>query len=219
MIETNANLGISFDGDADRVIFSDPTGKTISGDQTLALCAIELKQSGRLTNNSLVATTMSNLGLDEAMQQHGISVQRTGIGDRRVLQRMRQDGLSFGGENSGHLIFSDFSKTGDGILAALQVCKQIVESGKSLAELAAIVVEYPSKLLNIPVANKLPLEEFAELQSLMTEAEKEMGKKGRFLIRYSGTENKIRILVEHQQQETVKLWIERFQQVIEEVLG
>lgn len=214
-----ADLGVSFDGDADRVIFTDAQGQVVSGDSVMAMCALSLKQAGKLTGDTIVTTVMSNLGLDEALRNEGISVIRTGVGDRLVLEAMREKNLAFGGENSGHLIFAEHAITGDGIVAALQVCRMITESGKSLADLTHVMREYPSQLLNLPVREKIPLQDLPNLSALISEAEKVFGQEGRQLIRYSGTENKIRILVEHSQARIVKEWIGKFSKCIESEIG
>ena len=215
----NADLGISFDGDADRVIFTDANGQVVSGDRILGLCAIGLKEQGKLRHDTLVATVMSNLGLIEAMKQHGIKVETTAVGDRSVLECMRKNGYSFGGENSGHLIFGDHVTTGDGILSALQVLRMMIGRKATLAQLAAIMHEYPTQLANIPVPSKPLLESLPKLQKLMMEATAEFGDSGRHLIRYSGTENKIRVLVEHREAETVKKWIGKFTEAVREDIG
>ncbi|MBC7979988.1 MAG: phosphoglucosamine mutase [Armatimonadetes bacterium] len=217
--ETGADLGVSLDGDADRVIFSDSDGEVVSGDQVLALCALGLKGAGKLRGNAIVATVMSNLGLDEVMGEAGIKVSRSKVGDRLVMEKIREEGLAFGGENSGHLIFVDHATSGDGILSALQVCKIIRESNVTLKELAGVMREYPSTLLNLPVREKRPLEALAGLQNLILEADALFGNEGRHLIRYSGTEMKIRVLVEHRDQNVVNEWIGKFKQMIKEELG
>jgi len=217
--EHGADLGISFDGDADRVIFTDASGSVVSGDRILGLCAIGLREQGKLRHHTLVATVMSNLGLIEAMKQNGIAVEITPVGDRSVIECMRKHGYSFGGENSGHLIFGDYATTGDGILSALQVLRMMRERGATLAELAEIMHEYPTKLVNMPVAAKPPLSSLAKLQALMTEAATQFGDNGRHLIRYSGTENKIRILVEHRELAEVTTWVDRFSNLIQEEIG
>lgn len=214
-----ADLGISFDGDADRVIFTDANGQVVSGDRILALCAIGMKEQGKLKHDTLVATIMSNLGLIEAMNQHGIHVVTTAVGDRNVIESIRANGYSFGGENSGHLIFADHSTTGDGILSALQVLRMMREKNASLAELAGIMNEYPSELSNMRVASKPPLESLPKLNGLMREATAEFGTNGRHLIRYSGTENKIRVLVEHREAEECRAWVSKFSAVIREEIG
>lgn len=215
----HADLGISFDGDADRVIFTDASGCVVSGDRVLALCAIGLKEQGRLRKDTLVATIMSNLGLTEAMRLHGIKVVATGVGDRHVIECIRQNAYSFGGENSGHLIFADYATTGDGILSALQVLRMMHEKGATLSELATVMHEYPSKLANMLVPAKPPLDSLPKLGQLMEEASREFGDEGRHLIRYSGTEKKIRVLVEHRDAETCRNWVDRFTRVIREEIG
>jgi phosphoglucosamine mutase len=215
----HADLGISFDGDADRVIFTDASGEVVSGDRILALCAIGLKSQGKLRHDTLVATVMSNLGLIEAMAEHGIKVECSAVGDRNVIDCMRKNGYSFGGENSGHLIFADHVTTGDGILSALQVLRLMRERKTSLAELATVMHEYPTQLSNMVVASKPPLDSLPRLQELMKLATSEFGSHGRHLIRYSGTENKIRVLVEHREREQVKNWVARFSTAIHEEIG
>lgn len=211
-----ADLGISFDGDADRVIFTDASGQVVSGDRVLGLCAIGLKEQGKLKHDTLVATVMSNLGLIEAMRENGIKVECAAVGDRNVIECMRKNGYSFGGENSGHLIFGDHVTTGDGILSALQVLRMMIERKATLAQLAAIMHEYPTQLANMPVPSKPPLENLPKLQQLMREATAEFGEHGRHLIRYSGTENKIRVLVEHRERDEVTAWVTKFSTAIHE---
>lgn len=215
----DADLGISFDGDADRVIFSDANGRVIQGDRILGLCALGLKRRGELKHDTLVATVMSNLGLTEAMRREGIRVETTPVGDRHVIECLRRVGGSFGGENSGHLIFSEYSTTGDGLLSALQVLRLMRDTGEGLSELAAMMDEYPSELCNLPVRSKPPLEEIDALQQLIQKAESVFGEEGRQLIRYSGTESKIRILVEHRDAATCSEWSVRLRKVIEEEIG
>ena len=214
-----ADLGISFDGDADRVIFTDASGNPVSGDRILGLCAIGLKEQDKLKHNTLVATIMSNLGLIEAMKENGIRVECTAVGDRNVIECMRENDYNFGGENSGHLIFGDYVTTGDGILSALQVLRLMLSRKATLAELATVMHEYPTHLENMPVASKPPLESLLKLQDLMKQATTEFGENGRFLIRYSGTEDKIRVLVEHREREQVSQWSARFAAVIKQEIG
>ena len=214
-----ADMGISFDGDADRVIFTDASGEVVSGDRVLALCALGLKEQGKLRNDTLVATVMSNLGLIEAMKNHGIAVETTAVGDRNVIERIRRHGHSFGGENSGHLIFADHSTTGDGILSALQVLRMMKEKNATLAQLAAVMHEYPTELSNMPVPAKPPLDSLPKLNSLMRAATDAFGENGRHLIRYSGTENKIRVLVEHREAAECSAWVGKFAAAIREEIG
>ena len=194
--EHGADLGICLDGDADRVIFVDENGEVVSGDRVLCLCAIALKEQGKLRGDTLVSTVMGNLGLRDALADAEISLEQTQVGDRHVLERMREGNFSFGGENSGHLIFSDFATTGDGIVSALMVLAIIKSSGKSLAELADCMTEYPSLLVNMPVREKPPIDSVPTIKSAMNAAESALGRDGRILIRYSGTEKKLRVLVE-----------------------
>ncbi len=214
-----ADLGISFDGDADRVIFTDATGTAVSGDRILALSALALKEQGKLKGNTVAVTVMSNLGLHEAMRKNGIKTITTPVGDRHVIEALRENDHSFGGENSGHLIFADHATTGDGILSALQVLGMMKRRSATLADLANCMTEFPQKLINLPVASKPPLETLPELTKAMSEADATFGDEGRQLIRYSGTENKIRILVEHRDAATVEEWIGRFIRVVQQELG
>ena len=213
--EQGADAGISLDGDADRVIFSDSNGATVSGDRILALCALALKEEGKLAGDTMVCTSMSNLGLHEAMRKAGIDVVTTAVGDRHVIEALRKGGYSFGGENSGHLVFADNATTGDGILSALQVLRFMRIKGMSLSELAAGMREYPQSLVSLKVKARVPLAQLNGLQELVRKAEAAFGKDGRHLIRYSGTENKLRILIEHQDQAEVERWTEAFKQAVE----
>ncbi|MGB1129927.1 MAG: phosphoglucosamine mutase [Haloferula sp.] len=214
-----ADLGISFDGDADRVIFTDADGQPVSGDRILAMSALALKEQGRLRGNTVAVTVMSNLGLHDAMKQNDIKVITTPVGDRHIIEALRERDHSFGGENSGHLIFADHATTGDGILSALQVLAMMKRRGQSLAQLANCMSEFPQKLINLPVTSKPPLETLPKLSKTMAEADADFGDSGRHLIRYSGTENKIRILVEHREAEAVETWTGRFIRTIQQELG
>ncbi|MDB6080031.1 MAG: glmM [Akkermansiaceae bacterium] len=214
-----ADVGISFDGDADRVIFTDATGSPVSGDRILALSALALHEQGKLRGNTMACTVMSNLGLHEAMRRAGIETITTGVGDRQVIEALRARGSSFGGENSGHLIFADHATTGDGILSALQVLGMMKRKNSTLAELAACMREFPQELVNLKVASKPPLAELASVQKAMKEADAAFGDAGRHLIRYSGTENKIRILVEHRDADTVHQWVDKFTKAVQADIG
>ncbi len=213
--EQGADVGISLDGDADRVIFSDASGASVSGDRVLALCALALKEEGKLNGDTMVCTVMSNLGLHEAMRKAGIGVVTTAVSDRHVIEALRKGDYSFGGENSGHLIFSDYASTGDGILSALQVLRFMRKKGATLADLAAGMREYPQALVNLKVRARVPLAQLASLQEEIRRADEAFGKVGRHLIRYSGTENKLRILVEHQDQGEVDRWSLAFKSAVE----
>lgn len=191
-----ADLGICLDGDADRAIFVDENGKIVNGDRILCLSAIALKNAGKLRHHTLVATVMSNLGLRDALAAHGISLETTDVGDRKVLERMREKDYALGGENSGHVIFSDHSTTGDGIMCALMVLSVMKKTGKNLAELADCLSEYHQEMVNFTVREKVPLEEIPGLSEAIDATESELGLSGRVLVRYSGTERKMRVLVE-----------------------
>lgn len=214
--ETGADLGVSLDGDADRVIFTDASGATVSGDRILALCALALADEGRLRNRTMACTVMSNLGLHEAMRRAGVSVVTTPVSDRHVIEALRAGGHSFGGENSGHLIFADHATTGDGIMSALQVLRFMRRKGATLADLAACMDEYPQKLINLRVASRRPLKELSRLQERILEADASFGTDGRHLIRYSGTESKLRILVEHRDASEADRWSRAFAKAVEE---
>ena len=214
-----ADAGIAFDGDADRVVFCDAEGAVVDGDRILAMCALDYKQRGCLSHDTLVVTSLSNLGLHEAMKAAGIGVVTTGVGDRYVIEKMRSEGYSLGGEKSGHIIFMDHATTGDGIISALQVLKLMKESGKPLSELAACMDEFPQNQISLDVHEKRPLGEVPRLSEAVGECQAELGEQGRVLIRYSGTEKKIRLLVESREEEQVRKWTDDLAEVIRRELG
>ena len=214
VVEQGAHIGIALDGDADRVIFADERGRIVNGDAIMALCARRLLSRGELRKSTLVATVMSNLGLERAMADMGGQLLRTAVGDRYVVEAMRQHDLNLGGEQSGHLVFLDHMTTGDGIIAALQVLAILLEENKPLSELASIMKQYPQVLLSVKVARRLPLAELATVQSLITRIESELGSDGRVLVRYSGTEPKARVMIEGPEASL----IERYAQEIAEEL-
>jgi phosphoglucosamine mutase len=194
--EHGAHVGICFDGDADRVIFCDELGNVVDGDRILCLCAKALHAQGKLKGNTLVATVMSNLGLRDALAEDGITLETTGVGDRLVLERMREKGYNLGGENSGHIIYSDHATTGDGILSALMLLSMMREKGEKLSTLANCMDIYPQVLLGLEVKEKPPIETIPEVHAAIQKAESAFSDKGRVLVRYSGTERKIRVLTE-----------------------
>ncbi len=196
VVDLGAHVGIALDGDADRVIFADERGNIVDGDAIMALCARRLLGRGELQNNTLVATVMSNLGLEHAVRSAGGQLVRTNVGDRYVVEEMRRNGYNFGGEQSGHLIFLDHMTTGDGIIAALQVLAQMLEEGRPLSELAGIMVKVPQVLVSVKVKQRRPLAELAEAQRQIQAAEQLLGQDGRVLVRYSGTEPKVRVMLE-----------------------
>jgi len=194
--ETGAQIGITHDGDADRVLLCDEHGEIVDGDEIMAIAAIDFLKSNQLAQNTLVATVMSNFGLDEALQSNGGKVMRTKVGDRYVIEAMMKHGLNLGGEQSGHMIFHDFSTTGDGIVSALQILRIMVETGKPLSELKRCLKKFPQAQRNLKVKSKPSIEELPEVVKLRDETERELAGKGRVLLRYSGTEPKIRLLIE-----------------------
>ena len=217
--ETRADIGITLDGDADRAILIDEKGEVVDGDGILALCAIHLKQQGRLAKDTLVTTVMSNVGLEVALNSHGIDLVRTAVGDRYVVEEMRQSGFNLGGEQSGHLIFLDHSTSGDGLLAALQVLAVIRRRQKPLSELAQVMKPFPQILVNVDVREKPPLENLDKFQQLVAEIEKELANEGRVVARYSGTESKARIMVEGPDHQRVKTYADDLSRELRTLIG
>jgi phosphoglucosamine mutase len=194
--DLRADIGVALDGDADRVIIVDEQGEIFDGDMLMWLCARDMHEHGRLEKATVVATVMSNLGLEMALESLGIDLERAAVGDRYVVEAMRKGGYNLGGEQSGHILFLDESTTGDGIMSALQVLALMARSGKRLSDLNRGFERFPQVMVNIGVAEKRPLEELAAFQDAVTEVEEELGDAGRVLVRYSGTELKARVMVE-----------------------
>ncbi|MFC5050206.1 phosphoglucosamine mutase [Rubritalea spongiae] len=215
----DADVGVCLDGDADRVIFVNENGEVVSGDKMMCLCAKALKKQGKLKNDTLVATVMSNLGMKAALEEVGISVETTGVGDRLVIERMREGGFSLGGENSGHIIFADSATTGDGIMSALKVLQMLKDTGMPLSELADGMFEFPQELSAIEVAEKPAIDSVPALKQVIAEQESELGNDGRVLVRYSGTENKIRVLVEAKDATMAKAASDAICEVVEATIG
>ncbi len=194
--EHGADAGFALDGDADRVLFADETGEVLDGDQLMAICATHFITHNMLKEKTLVATVMSNLGLEVAIRRQGGKMLRTPVGDRYVVERMREGDYNLGGEQSGHMVFLDYSTTGDGILSALQVLSVMLREEKPLSELKRVMEHYPQTLINVPVQQRRSLEEIPELVTLKENLEKQLGSDGRLLIRPSGTEPVMRVMVE-----------------------
>jgi phosphoglucosamine mutase len=191
-----AQIGIALDGDADRVVIVDEKGQVIDGDAVIGLCAMELQRQGKLPHQAIVTTQMSNAGLEIALQKAGIKMHRANVGDRFVVEKMKAEKLTFGGEQSGHIIFLDSSTTGDGTLAALKVIELMKRTGKPLSELKKLIELFPQTLINVKVKERKALEDLPTYQKALLAGEKELAGKGRIFVRYSGTEPKLRILVE-----------------------
>jgi len=210
--ETGANIGVAHDGDGDRLVVCDEKGDIVDGDSLLGLFGLYALRSGSLRSNTLVATIQSNLGLDRALEAEGVRVERVGVGDRNVAKRMRELGANIGGESSGHIIFSDFATTGDGLLAATKLLELMCKTRKPLSVLRREVALFPQKSLNLRVAEKTPLGELRKLEAAIAEVESAFGSDGRVLVRYSGTEPKLRILAEARKVSDVKRALKTLEQ-------
>ena len=219
VLEHGAALGLAFDGDADRCLAVDHTGAIIDGDQIMAVLALSAKARGQLARNTLVATVMSNLGLRVAMRQAEIEMIETKVGDRYVLEEMRDGGYTLGGEQSGHIIFSRYATTGDGVLTGLQLMAEMSRTGKSLAELASVMTIFPQVLINVPGVDKSKVDKDKEIAALVAEAEAELANSGRVLLRASGTEPLVRVMVEAADEGTAQSWAERIARLVEKRLS
>ncbi len=196
VVEHKADLGIALDGDADRCLAVDAEGNVVDGDQILAVLALALKEANELASDTVVATVMSNLGFVNAMREHGIRVDQTKVGDRYVLESMNANGFTLGGEQSGHVIMSEFATTGDGVLTGLHLTARMARTGKTLAELASVMTRLPQVMVNVKGVDKLRAGGDLEIKAAVTAASKELGSTGRVLLRPSGTEPVVRVMVE-----------------------
>lgn len=196
VVAAGADLGIAHDGDADRCLAVDAAGRDVDGDQIMSILALALRDRGRLVDDTLVATVMSNLGMLRAMEREGVTVRQTGVGDRYVLEDMRAGGYSLGGEQSGHVIFLDHGTTGDGVLTGLMLASRVAETGRSLADLAGVMRRLPQVLVNVRGVDKTRADTDEQLQKEVTRAAEELGTTGRVLLRKSGTEPLVRVMVE-----------------------
>jgi phosphoglucosamine mutase len=196
VVESGASIGLAFDGDGDRLIAVDEKGREISGDQVLLICAKQIKEKGRLKNDLLISTVMSNLGLKVACKRYGIKHHASKVGDRHVLEDMFRLGSVIGGEDAGHMIFLEHHSTGDGMISAIQLIAAMIESGKPLSELAGLMEIYPQKLINVDVTAKPEFSTLPQVMEAIRQAEAELGENGRVLVRYSGTQNMCRVMVE-----------------------
>ena len=219
VVEQNLDAGIALDGDGDRVVLVDEKGGVVDGDMVLGIAAVDFKERGALRVPRVVSTIMANLGLEKMLARHDIGVVRTQVGDRYVLEEMLRSGCQIGGEQSGHTIFTDYATTGDGLLTALMVLAILCRSGKSLSQLCADYVRYPQKLINIAVHSKPALESIPALAAVIRQKEQELKDSGRILVRYSGTENKARVMVECEAEEQCRRHAQDVAEVIERELG
>ena len=212
-------MGVAFDGDGDRAIFVDHRGHVVDGDAVLLMCGHQLQREGRLRGGAIVATVMSNIGLELALKSLGIELVRTAVGDKHVMEEMLKRGLSLGGEQSGHIIFSDYLFTGDGLCTALNVLRTVVLSGRTLADLAADLTTYPQVLLNVRVREKVEIDTVPAVANAIARVEARVAGQGRVLVRYSGTEPLLRVMLEGQQQDQIRGWAQEIVDVVKEHLG
>jgi phosphoglucosamine mutase len=219
VVEKKAGLGITFDGDADRALFADAQGNVVNGDAVLLLTARDMKARSALSGDTVVATTMSNMGLEAALQRGGIRMLRAPVGDKYVLEEMRKCGAALGGEQSGHIIFADQATTGDGLLTALRVLDVMARTGKPLAELVADLKVFPQTIKNVRVREKRPLEEIPEVARAIQEAERNLDGSGRVVVRYSGTEPLARVMVEAESEAEMRRHAEAIAAAIQKALG
>ncbi|RLK47960.1 phosphoglucosamine mutase [Microbacterium telephonicum] len=219
VVRVGADVGIAHDGDADRCLAVDADGNVVDGDQIMAILAVAMKQRGRLNQNTLVATVMSNLGLHRAMSEHGIHIETTAVGDRYVLERMTEAGYSLGGEQSGHVIMSDFATTGDGLLTGLHLVAEMARQRKTLAELASVMTVFPQVLINVKGVDRDGVDTDTVVQDAVAAASARLGMSGRVLLRASGTEPLVRVMVEASTADVAAEVAERLADVVRERLA
>ena len=212
-------LGVAFDGDGDRAIFVDHRGRVVDGDAVLLMCGHQLQREGRLKGDAIVATVMSNIGLELALGPLGIELVRTSVGDKHVMEEMLKRNLSLGGEQSGHIIFSDYLFTGDGLCTALNVLRTVALTGRTLSDLAADLTTYPQVLLNVRVREKVELHTVPAVADAIARVESRVAGQGRLLIRYSGTEPLLRVMLEGQHQDEIRGWAQEIVDVVKQHLG
>ena len=219
VVERGCRLGVAFDGDGDRAILADHTGRLVDGDAILLMCGRHMKSIGRLKGNGLVATVMSNIGLELALHQSDIELVRCPVGDKYVMEEMIKRGLSLGGEQSGHIIFSEHLFTGDGIVTALSVLRVMADTGRELADLASELVTFPQVLLNVRVREKRDLQTVPSIAEAMQRVEERLSGQGRLLVRYSGTEPLLRVMIEGKNQQEIQAWATEIVSTVKEHLG
>jgi phosphoglucosamine mutase len=219
VVEQGADLGLTLDGDADRVVFTDHTGEVIDGDHIMAICALDMMREGALKKKTLVATVMSNMGLEVVLKDAGGTMVRAPVGDRYVVEEMLNGEYNLGGEQSGHIVFLDHNTTGDGMLTALQVLAIMQKKGVPLAELAKVMVPFPQTLRNVQVKNKKDFSQISQIQRMIKECQRELGERGRILIRYSGTEPVLRIMIEGENEQTIARMADAMAETVQKALG
>ena len=212
-------MGVAFDGDGDRAIFVDHRGEIVNGDAVLLMCASQLQREGRLKGGAIVATVMSNIGLELALQSRGIDLVRCAVGDKYVMEEMLGRGLSLGGEQSGHVIFSEYLFTGDGLCTALNVLRTVALTGRTLADLAGDLTAYPQVLLNVRVRERTDLKDVPPVAAVITRVESRLAGRGRLLVRYSGTEPLLRVMLEGRDETEIRTWAQEIVDVVKEHLG
>jgi phosphoglucosamine mutase len=219
VLELGADAGVSHDGDADRALFVDHLGRVIDGDQVLAACAIAMKEASTLTNDAVVTTVMANLGFHRSMRDAGITVSATKVGDRYVLEEMLEEGVMLGGEQSGHLIFRDHATTGDGLLTAVRFLSLAAGTGRTVAELADVMQRYPQVMENVRVRSLAELDEATPVWDAVRAAEEELSESGRVLVRASGTEPLVRVMVEAETEDVARRHVETIAAEVRKHLG
>ena len=212
-------MGVAFDGDGDRAIFIDGKGQVVDGDAVMLMCARHMKSQGRLQGNAIVATVMSNIGLEIALRESGIELVRCPVGDKYVMEEMIKRGISIGGEQSGHIIFSDHLFTGDGIATALNVLRVIADTGRELGDLASELVSYPQVLVNVRVKKKADLRSVPAIAQVMERVEQQLAGQGRLLVRYSGTEPLLRVMIEGKNQQEIHGWAQEIASAVKQHLA
>jgi phosphoglucosamine mutase len=219
VVKYRADIGISLDGDADRVILVDERGRIVNGDHILAISAIQKKKAGELAQDVVVATEMSNVGLEHCLANYGIKVVRTDVGDKYVVDEMRKHGYSIGGEQSGHIIYSEHSSTGDGTVAALHILSVMRSTGKKLSELSDVMTDVPQVLINTRVKQKTELSTLPGYASLIRSVQDRLQSRGRVFVRYSGTEPVVRVLVEGPDKQLIDSYAEEIATFLQSQLG
>jgi phosphoglucosamine mutase len=206
VVERGCHIGVAFDGDGDRAIFISERGEIVNGDAVLLMCARQLQREGRLKNHAIVATVMSNIGLEIALREQDIDLVRCAVGDKYVMEEMLSRDLSLGGEQSGHIIFSDYLFTGDGLCTALNVLRTVVLTGRTLSDLAADLTSYPQVLLNVRVRERIDLKTVPAIADVLARVEARVAGQGRLLVRYSGTEPLLRVMLEGRDEHEIRAW-------------